>query len=171
MKRFLIISTLFAFVFTANAYDFIISNIAYSFDLYGTSVVVAPNTVTAYQGNIIIPEKVAYNGVTYNVIGVGEKAFQSSSYLKSVTLPNSIKTIGGRAFYGCSALTKVNIPEAVTVIGEYAFYGCSVLADITIPNSVTLIGDYAFQNCKLLAEINIPNSVIEIGSNAFNGCM
>ena len=105
------------------------------------------NNKDAYVGNIIIPESTTYNGTTY-----------------------SVTSIGNRAFHGCSGLTSVTIPNFVTSIGEYAFYYCSGLTSVTIPNSVTSIGYNAFADCSGLTSVTIPNSVTSIGYDAFRGC-
>ena len=105
------------------------------------------NNKDAYVGNIIIPESTTYNGTTY-----------------------SVTSIGNRAFHGCSGLTSVTIPNFVTSIGEYAFYYCSGLTSVTIPNSVTSIGYNAFADCSGLTSVTIPNSVTSIGSSAFSCC-
>ena len=123
-----------------------------------------------YSGEVIIPETVTYNGITYSVTSIGDKAFYKCSSLTSVTIPESVKSIGNYAFSNCSALTSITIPNSVTSIGNYAFAYCSGLTSITIPNSVTSIGYSAFSNCSALTSITIPNSVTSIGSSAFYGC-
>ena len=92
-----------------------------------------------YSGDIVIPESVPYEDVTYNVTSIGYYAFSDCSGLTSVTIPNSVTSIGYYAFYYCSGLTSVTIPNSVTSIGSGAFYYCSGLTSVTIPNSVTSI--------------------------------
>ena len=123
-----------------------------------------------YSGDIVIPESVPYEDVTYNVTSIGYYAFSDCSGLTSVTIPNSVTSIGYYAFYYCSGLTSVTIPNSVTSIGSGAFYGCSGLTSVTIPNSVTSIGDAAFYGCSCLTSITIPNSVTSIGASAFRDC-
>ena len=123
-----------------------------------------------YIGNIVIPEFVNYNDVTYNVTSIGWYAFHSCYRLSSVTIPNSVTNIGDGVFYSCSSLTSFTIPNSVTNIGGSAFYGCSSLTSVTIPNSVTNIGGRAFSGCSSLTSVTIPNSVTNIGVSAFSGC-
>ncbi len=52
---------------------------------------------------------------------LGTSAFQGSTMLSSVTLPNTLTTIGANAFYGCSKLESITIPASVTTIGTNAF--------------------------------------------------
>ena len=111
--------------------------------------------------------------------------------LKSITIPNSVKSIGSGAFDG-SALTEVNIPNGVTTIKKNAFIGCSNLTSVTlpdslltieqgafvgtaltklvIPNSVTSLGEGFCQNLANLESVTIGNSVSAIAVNAFRGC-
>jgi hypothetical protein len=105
-----------------------------------------------YSGVVSIPSSVTYNGTTYSVTSIGDRAFYDCS-LWDVTIPNSVTSIGDRAFYKCSSLTSVTIPNSVTSIGEDAFSYCSLLTSVTIPSSVTSIGDSAFKNCKSLTSV------------------
>ena len=123
-----------------------------------------------YNGDIVIPETVVYEDVTYNVSSIGDDAFHFCSGLTSVTIPNSMTSIGAGAFGGCIGLTSVTIPSSVTSIGGSAFSGCKGLTSVTIPNSVTSIGGRAFAVCSGLTSITIPNSVKSIGEGAFEGC-
>ena len=123
-----------------------------------------------YMGNVVIPETVIYNGVTYSVTCIGENAFYNCSGLTSITIPNSITSIGNYAFEGCSGLTSIIIPNSVASIGYGVFEYCRGLTSITIPNSVTSIGDGAFSRCSSLTSITIPNSVTSIGEGAFYEC-
>ncbi len=123
-----------------------------------------------YSGEIVIPESVEHDGVTYSVTGIGDNAFRGCSVLTSVTIPNSVTSIGSSAFYGCSGLTSVTIGNSVTSIGSSAFALCSGLTSVTIPNSVTTIGDFAFAECSGLTSVTIGNSVTTIGDYAFHGC-
>ena len=122
-----------------------------------------------YSGNIVIPETINYNNITYSVTSIGSAAFGGGS-ITTVTIPNSVTSIGSSAFAYCSSLTSVTIPNSVTSIGNYTFKNCSSLTSITIPNSVTSIGDCAFEGCTGLTSVTIPNSVTSIGSNAFAYC-
>ena len=148
---------------------------------------------TAYQGDVVIPSSIVYNGTTYPVTSISDRAFYCCSSLTSViipvgvaairydtfsecysltsvTIPNSVISIGDYAFNNCSSLTAVTIPNSVTSIGYEAFCNCSSLTSVTIPNSVTSIGSEAFRNCSSLNSVTFPNSVTSIGGSAFSGC-
>ena len=142
------------------------------------SVIQYQNSIQ-YKGDIVIPETVEYNGVSYIVtsIGIGahnkyfyEGAFYDCINLTSVSIPNSVTNIGEAAFYGCYRLTSVTIPNGVTSIRNDVFRDCRSLTSVTIPNSVTSIGTEAFLECSSLTSVTIPNSVTSIGIGAFYGC-
>ncbi|MCI6292804.1 MAG: leucine-rich repeat protein, partial [Bacteroidales bacterium] len=105
-----------------------------------------------------------------SVKSIGDGAFCVCKSLRSITIPNFVTSIGDEAFSGCKSLQSITIPNSVTSIGYGAFSGCESLQSITIPNSVTKIGDYAFSWCKFLQSITIPNSVTSIGDGTFSDC-
>ena len=123
-----------------------------------------------YRGNIIIPETIVFNEVTYRVTSVGKQAFGNCFSLTSVVIPNSVTSIGRDAFWGCDSLKSIVISNGVTSIGEAAFMECDSLNSIVIPNSVISIEDNAFSGCSSLTSIVIPESVTSIGDDAFYGC-
>ena len=118
-----------------------------------------------YKGNVSIPDKVNYNGKTYDVTSIGEKAFYGCENVTSVTLPKSITSIGKLAFSCCYDLSKINIPESVTSIGEEAFNACVSLLSLTVPSTVKTIGKGAFYS--------VPNIIYDgsdkYGARAQNG--
>ena len=174
-----------------HAFDCVVDGIYYDLDS-------AKATVTnskPYSGAIKIPETITYNGITYSVTSIGDKAFYGFLGLTSVTIPSSVTSIGIYAFYGCSGLTTVTIPNSVTSIGSSAFYGTPWYnnqpdgvvyvgkvaykykgtmpenTQITIKDGTLSIGDGAFLYCSRLTSVTIPNSVTSIGSYAFGGCI
>ena len=110
--------------------------------------------------DVIIPD---------SVVEIVEFCFKNLK-IKSVIIPNSVKSIGDGAFEGCTNLKSVTIPNSVTSIGSSAFSRCKNLKSVTIPNSVTSIGSSAFSRCKNLKSVTIPDSVTSIGNEAFSGC-
>ena len=172
MKKNLLLLLLTLLPFVASAADKIeIDGICYylnSSDEAKTASVTSKSG--GYSGDIVIPESVTYEEVTYSVTSIGSEAFYYCSNLTSVTLPNSVTSIGSSAFQYCSGLTSVTIPNSVTSIGVWAFYGCSGLTSVTIPNSVTSIGSSAFSGCSGLTSVTIGNSLTSIGYDAFLDC-
>ncbi|MBQ4058346.1 MAG: leucine-rich repeat domain-containing protein [Lachnospiraceae bacterium] len=98
---------------------------------------------------------------------IGEYAFDTTM-LKSVKIPNSVKTIETNAFGYCSRLKSANIPNSVKVIEGWAFEYCDGLEKVTIGKNVTTIGKYAFENCFKLNKVTINSTKLKkIGDGAF----
>lgn len=72
--------------------------------------------------NISIPSATKISG----------NAFKNCEKLKSITLPNNLKTLTGGAFQGCKSLESVTIPASVNWLGGSAFADCTNLKNATI---------------------------------------
>ena len=94
--------------------------------------------------NIVIHEKVTYNGVEYPVTYIEGCAFSYCNNITTLELPSTIVSIGGSAFEHCDNLTSIVLPSGLVEIGENAFRECTSLSSIEIPSGVTEIGAYAF---------------------------
>ncbi len=108
-----------------------------------------------YYGEIVIPDKITYNGVECSVTSIGDRAFIDCKKMKSVTIGNNVTSIGDYAFESCRSLSSVTIGTSVTSIGVYSFSNCVSLSSVTIPKSVTSIDGYAFWNCTGLTSVYI----------------
>jgi hypothetical protein len=123
-----------------------------------------------YSGNLVIPSKITYNGVTYTVTKVDDYAFYGSTSLVSVTFPSTIKELGSELFTNCGNLTSVVLNNGLTKIGSRAFANCTALTSVPLTSYLEIIGDEAFENCQNLISLTIPESVDSIGYGAFSGC-
>ncbi|MBR4035010.1 MAG: leucine-rich repeat protein, partial [Clostridia bacterium] len=104
------------------------------------------------------------------VTSIDSRAFSSCTYIKSVTMPNSIVVIGNYAFTACSGLEIINFSENLEEIGINAFAGCTSISNIAFPNSVSLIRSGAFSGCSNLMSVSIPTSLKLVESDAFYNC-
>ena len=147
----------------------IIDGIEYRLDMDNLTAEVI-ETYNHYKGDIMIPEIVVFNELTYRVERIGDMAFSECDSLTSITIPNSVTTIGSGAFKHCESLTSITIPDSLTSIGEETFLDCESLTSITIPDGVTSIGEWAFAGCESLTSITIPKRVTSIGRNVFVRC-
>lgn len=86
----------------------------------------------SYVGDIVIPEKVSYEGKEYTVVRIGVAAFANCSKLKSVKMPATIERVDEGAFYGCSALEHIEFSDKVRGIGEMTLYGCTALEKLDL---------------------------------------
>ncbi len=113
-----------------------------------------------------IPAEIAGLPVT----AIGANAFQNSTSLKNVTIPDTVTSIGKSAFMECEYLEIVYFSEGLFTIGERAFEHCSFLTSVTLPDSVTEIGLRAFAHCAALSSVHVGAHTEKIGASAFTGC-
>ena len=193
--RFLLVAVIIAIgIAESNAEQVWIGDLYYTLNSDGTAEVTRPGDegYDRIKGDVVIPETITYNEVTYKVITIGRDAFEyygltsvsipnsvttisSSAFshnfkLKSVIIGNSVTEIKNHAFYDCPSLTSITIPNSVTVISSNAFTSCPGLTSVTLSNSLTEIDGYTFMNCTGLTSITLPESITRIGSHAFQGC-
>ncbi len=135
------------------AYSFEVDGIYYNKNGNNATVTFRDNTYNSYNGDVVIPETVTYDGITYPVTAIGANTFYNCSELNRVVIPAGVTSIGSSAFYGCSLLDGIVIPEGVTKINERTFYNCTSLKAINIPAGVTSIGDYAFSGCNAITSL------------------
>ncbi len=167
--RLLVACILMLLPTVVGAYDFMTDGIYY--DIVDGHAVVTHNGQTGcYSGDIVIPNEVSCQGISYPVVAVGDSAFKDCTALTNITLGDSITIIGTSAFQGSTGLTSIIIPEAVTSIGSHAFSFCIGLTHITLPDLLTTIDEFAFSSCVNLTSITIPESVTLIRNYPFYGC-
>ena len=176
---------------TALAYDFsavspsghtVYYNIIAPGNYYPNVSVTYPNTSelpwfgqqTPY-GNLVLPDRVTYEGVTYNVAAIGAKAFYGCAGLTSVTIPAYVTSINYDSFVGCESMTSVTINSGAIAAGPYSS-SCSLdnllgsqVTNIVI-GPVTSIGAFAFYHCSNLATVTLPSTIYSIGNCAFLQC-
>lgn len=145
-----------------------------------TSTGIKLNTAnaTAATTSLSIPTNGIVNGVSIGTSVPGD-AFQNSSGLGSITLPNVITTISNGTFnattianmstngaFSGSSITGLTAP-GLRYIGNGAFAGSSI-SSIDL-SSVVSIGKGAFANCSSLTTANI-SSITTLQEYAFANC-
>ena len=184
MKKFFIVSLALAMNYmAANAFEgkAEVNGINYYIITKGAvAEVISKNS--GYEGDVVIPSTIEYDGVTCTVNSIGNNAFLYESKLNSVTIPNTVTKIGTGAFTHCAKLKTVNIPNSVTTIGAQAFLRCDGLETVKtddieswckmeIGNDASplpytqdfIIGGQKVEN------LVIPSTVTSICSRAFHG--
>jgi hypothetical protein len=124
-----------------------------------------------YSGDIVIPETVTHEDVTYTVTAILEDTFWQSN-LTSVSIPNTVTHINDSAFFE-STLPRLTLPASLKHIGKEAF-AYSSLPSVTIPASVESIGTGAFgsvdtivvdRNNPIYDSRNNCNAIVETATN------
>lgn len=149
--------------------EVVVDNIKYQI-INGYAKVAGEQDHTLPWGDIVLPDKVSYNGNTYSVVSIEDNAFQRCSYLTSMEIPDSVISIGNNAFKSCYQMQKVKLPENLQSIGDRAFDTCKSLEEVKLPENLQTIGDYAFEQCDSLMKVEIPDSVTSVGKWAFDRC-
>jgi len=118
------------------------------------------------EGEIILPKNVMIGGKQYEVTKIADYAFKKrkqemsfygSKKLRSITIPESVKSIGIEAFEYCESLVDVIMKDGVITIGNNAFRGCKSLSSVIMSNNLSEIGTLAFCRCYKLKEIVVPD--------------
>lgn len=131
--------------------------------------------ITGYTGNeaaVIIPSELG----GHPVVAIQENAFEGSTLIGRVILPDTVTTIGDYAFSKCTKLKEVYLPDSLTLIGESAFAGDTSLQEIKLPHGeyTMMFGVFADTG---LTSIEIPKGathefITEYNpkANWFQGC-
>ena len=104
---------------------------------------------------------------------IPENCFQCCSKLKSVRIPEGVKSIGASAFGGTNddpapPLENIHFPNSLESIGSSAFAYNSALVSVTIPANVNFIGNSAFQNNQNLEDVYVLGDHVRIEDGSFN---
>ena len=151
-------------------------------------------TATNYASlpaNVTIPSSVTYNGTTFSVTSIADRAFYECTTLESISIPASVTEVGTSAryqyylpFYGCTALKCVRFEDGSQPISLGAYqstYGGGLFRDcpleeVYIGRNITYdysrysklekylenYGHSAFYNQSKLVKITISSAVTDI---------
>ena len=86
-----------------------------------------------------------------------------------ITFSGNITSIGWTAFKGCANLKTMTIPQGVKTIANGAF-SSSGIEEVVLPSSLHTISISAFYDCKNLETIYLPQNVSRIEAGAFSSC-
>ena len=99
------------------------------------------------NGEIVIPSTVKYNGTTYKVTRIYQRAFYNKGHFTKVTLGDNIETIDHYAFI-YSTIDELVLSDKMEVVPDEAFQ-LTDIQKLTIGASVKRIGKKAFYLCPL----------------------
>lgn len=162
--------------FAADTLSFTIDDIQYTIDKNDSTAVSVTGT-TGY-GNInnkkdlVLPETVEYNGVTYTVTSIGNGAFARKNGLNSIVIPNTVVLIAESAFASNWGLASIEIPASVVEIGTRAFEWAGNIAEVKFAanSQLKILGTSAFSHAKGLKSIELPEGLTTIKNCAFADC-
>ena len=118
------------------------------------------------QDSVDIPNEIEGK----QVVAISEDAFAWNIYVKSISMPDTVRTIGKSAFYDCRSLANIKMSSAITEIGDEAFASCYSLKSIDVPSTLVKMGKSIFEDCSSLRSVNVPEGVTIIPEGAFDGC-
>lgn len=146
-------------------------------------------------GNVVIPETISHNGVTYTVTELPEYVTNDNPYMTSLSLPKTITSLSTQVFVNDNSLryvksyipvyqifdkkvlvaapletTEFEVDEGCSHIWNNAFKFTEQLQTLTLPRSMTYIGQNAFVGCTALTNIySYARPVPQTEQNAFEG--
>lgn len=95
-----LVTTMLLTVLVAHAYDCEVDGIYYNLDATKMTAAVTYGE-NKYNGTVVIPTEITYSDEIYNVISIGERAFEYCRDVTSVTFPKTMTSIEYRAFSNC----------------------------------------------------------------------
>lgn len=98
--------------------------------------------------------------VPASCVEIGAKAFACCPGLRSVTLPDGVRSIGAHAF-ARTALREFAAPVSLRRIEKRAFFRCRELASVILDEGLVEIGDEAFAESGIV-ELHVPASVRQL---------
>lgn len=116
------------------------------------------------NGEIVIPSTVKYNGTTYKVTRIYQRAFYNKGHFTKVTLGDNIETIDHYAFI-YSTIDELVLSDKMEVVPDEAFQ-LTDIQKLTIGASVKRIGKKAFYLCPL-SEVICKSASLVVDEQAF----
>ena len=116
------------------------------------------------NGEIVIPSTVKYNGTTYKVTRIYQRAFYNKGHFTKVTLGDNIETIDHYAFF-YSTIDELVLSDKMEVVPDEAFQ-LTDIQKLTIGASVKRIGKKAFYLCPL-SEVICKSASFVVDEQAF----
>ena len=166
-----------------------IDGLLYKLNL-GTHTAMVANT-NNWEGELDIPEQVAYDGETYTVDRLEWLAFDFCKTLTKVRIPKTVVNIQHYAGYedcknpfrSCTSLESIEVDEAnpsmCSIDGIlfskdrtqlYCYPAGAKRKTYSVPDGVTWIGGDAFAYNYSLTSIYMPNSVTYMSFGTFSNC-
>ena len=126
--------------------------------------VTADNATLCSLENVVIPENVTYEGVSYTVTTINSHAFSGSQSnwgknqtIKTLVIPKTVTSIGAHILRECKSITSVTVKSMSATFNDAEFYNCTNLKTVDMSESgVTKFGQYCFYGCSNLTTVEYP---------------
>ena len=117
---------------TAFADSVEIDGLYYELNTTGRTATLTYQTTTtsnyaSIPANLIVPSSVTYNGVSFSVTEISDRAFANCTKLESISIPASVTTIGTTAAWASNSQEGDYLP----------FYGCTSLKSIVFEDGTS----------------------------------
>ena len=149
MKRYYLVILTFSLFLSMSAYavDVTKNGINYTLDVSSRTAKVAGSSLE----NVVVPETIYYDGVTYTVTAIGYNAFRDNKTIVSIKTGNTIKTLEEGAFSGASNLQKVDFNNALEHIDDWCFNKCINLKYLVLPKTISFVyRENVFYDCPTI---------------------
>lgn len=113
-----------------------------------------------------IPERFRF----VRVGSVAPRAFKDAVYLKSVSVPETVRRIGRGVFENCSSLENISLPKGLRITDGGLFGRCRSLKRVELPTGTDIIRPNTFSQCSELEEVVLPKTHCIIHGGAFSDC-
>ncbi|MBR4111814.1 MAG: leucine-rich repeat protein [Ruminiclostridium sp.] len=117
-----------------------------------------PDTVTEIGNDAFANSGLYSVTIPASVQKMGASVFSYCIMLEKADFKGSMNTIPDNCFYNCTSLRSVSLPDNLRSIGFYAFAYCTSL-DMILPDTVKTISDGAFEGCTQFDGTFKPTSI------------
>lgn len=181
MKRLISVLLMAMACSMAFAESFKANSITYT-TISDTEVAVTGCNVGSYESGVKIPAYARNGTKSYQVVEIGNNAFEGISHVTSISLPPEIRRIKANAFASCIRLKEMTVPIGTKEIDPSAFYNCPALTSVSVADGNT---SFCVQNGALMdigrstliicpnlkqTSFTVPKTIKEISPYAFSNC-
>ena len=135
-----------------------------------TAKIIGRSSNRTSEYDLVIPNSISVNDISYDVTSIGDGAFRNDGNLKTVTIGANIQSIESHAFSSNNALTNVTFLQNSNLkrLHPYAFSSIYNLSELLLPNGLEQIDENAFHFITNLEVLYIPSSVSIVANDAVN---
>ena len=118
--------------------------VEFDYDVNADGTITLSGVRGSVPSDLVIPSEIEGRAVT----GIGAKFCEECDSLRSVKLPDSIKTVADHSFDECGKLKSVELNEGLLEIGRKAFCECPI-ETLELPSTLESVGEGAFTRSNI----------------------